>query len=517
MASPMLSGKRRGWPAWIGLLVVMQPVAAADLPPSANLTCPVLLGEPALAEFHTEYQGRTIYFCCASCVKKFQANPSAYLANLPTLPPEVKAFRDDTWHWWESVDHILVFLAMLERHRILLGTLAGVAVLALATRVQGRKVDGVRRPSQVASFARSVFRWYPMLLIILSGFVVDYVTLTIDRSEIVAAWEKYRFQWIIVAVVLGLGCVANLFHDRSAEEVSSAVFRYLRGIGHPGVSASLALTLLLSIVSAEWLSYRDRIIQSERRIGELRSSVQGLAPNTFQWAWPQGFHELPRGIKNTYYRGNDERSEQLFNRGNYLTATFHVSLHDGSGREVQVGEPLGQQQLAIWLDTIRGPKTARNFFSRSLMRRSFFSNGYGTTSDPIRLQVLEEDQSWRATLPLGEVPATGYHGMKGVWYYAVANSQELKLEAATIHYFVQYALHFQDGVLLPESTIWMAPIFPSPILQGPNADAEWFSDRPIPAITGENSTDPKLLGITDSTTIRPEEKASHSSASSPEK
>ena len=39
------------------------------------------------------------------------------------------------------------------------------------------------------------------------------------------------------------------------------------------------------------------------------------------------------------------------------------------------------------------------------------------------------------------------------------------------------------------------PVMMSPILNGPRADGEWFSDRPIPEITGTNTTDPELLGI----------------------
>ena len=502
----MVARGTRKWLALFCLLVTTMPGETADLPPSANPTCPVLLGEAALAEFHTEYQGRTIYFCCESCVEKFRANPSAYLANLPTPAPEVKPIPDDTWHWWQAFDQTLLILERLERHRIFLAVVGVVVVLGLATRVQGRKVNGVRTPSRIACMAKLMFRWYPMLLLMLCGFAIDYATVTYSTAELLAAWEQYNFPLTILAVVVVVGFVANLHHGRADQEMLPAVFRWLRLAGHPGVSASLALGILLSLATSEWLGTRHRLVQAERTIGQLQSASQGQGPSTFQWAWPQGFHELPRGIKNTYYRGNDERSEKLFNQGNYLTATFHVSLHDEAGREVQVGENLAKQKLAIRLDTIRGPKTARNFFSRSLIGRSFLSKGYGMSDEPIRLNVLEEDQSWRALAPLGEVPANGYHGMKGAWYYAVANGKELKLEAATSHYFVQYALHFQDGVLLPESTIWMAPIFPSPILHGPKADAEWFSDRPIPPITGENATDPKLLGITDSTTIPTEEK-----------
>jgi len=72
--------------------------------------------------------------------------------------------------------------------------------------------------------------------------------------------------------------------------------------------------------------------------------------------------------------------------------------------------------------------------------------------------------------------------------------------SAMIHYYIQAIFHIQDGVVLPESTLWMIPVYPSPILQGPHADGEWFSDRPIPEIPdGKNVTDPKLLGLPEKT------------------
>ncbi|MEW6336192.1 MAG: YHS domain-containing protein [Acidobacteriota bacterium] len=49
-------------------------------------TCPVSdeelggeMGEPVA----TNYKGRTVKFCCASCVKKFDKEPAKYLAKLP--------------------------------------------------------------------------------------------------------------------------------------------------------------------------------------------------------------------------------------------------------------------------------------------------------------------------------------------------------------------------------------------------------------------------------------------------
>lgn len=36
-------------------------------------------------KFSLEYEGKTIYFCCNSCIKDFIANPDAYISNISTL------------------------------------------------------------------------------------------------------------------------------------------------------------------------------------------------------------------------------------------------------------------------------------------------------------------------------------------------------------------------------------------------------------------------------------------------
>ena len=120
----------------------------------------------------------------------------------------------------------------------------------------------------------------------------------------------------------------------------------------------------------------------------------------------------------------------------------------------------------------------------------------------IPLTSTRPDRHWQADLPIGAVPpGEGYHALRGVWYCCLAKSDDpasRTLASAMVHYYVQYVLHFRDGVLLPTSTVWMASVYPSPGLHGPTADGEWFSDRPIPEITGENTTDPKLLGLPES-------------------
>ena len=46
-------------------------------------TCPVL-GNPVDKTVFTEYKGKKVYLCCASCVGKFEKEPEKYLPKLET-------------------------------------------------------------------------------------------------------------------------------------------------------------------------------------------------------------------------------------------------------------------------------------------------------------------------------------------------------------------------------------------------------------------------------------------------
>ena len=48
-----------------------------------NKTCPVMGGKVDKdTTYKTEYEGKTIGFCCPGCIEKFKANPEKYMAKL---------------------------------------------------------------------------------------------------------------------------------------------------------------------------------------------------------------------------------------------------------------------------------------------------------------------------------------------------------------------------------------------------------------------------------------------------
>lgn len=478
----------------LALILTPAPLLAAD-EPLPNILCPVLPSEPALREHTLEYEGRTIYFCCESCVEKFRANPSVYLAELPavSVPP---TNPEDSWHWWDLIDLGETAIFQAAEHRILSGGCLAMLTLALMTRVRrrGAVVNGEPPLSRVALVARFLWRPFPVLLFFLTILVVDLAYSWHSHAAITTFLNQHRLTVLALVVVCGFGLIAHLA-AHAGLGADRRLGRTLAHLGHPG------LVLILSLCGVSWILWQELATArlaahvAQTRAQELSTALKIASPNPLGWAWPQAFHQLPRGVQNTYYRGNDERSDKLFNKGNYRTATFQVSLRREAGDRVAIGDKLGDVPLAIRWEIDRGPQTADNFFSKQLMKKTFITNGYGDTAKTIPATVVEPARRWQMEMPIGQARGTDYQAIRGVFYCCLANGATHSLETAIVHYYIQYVLHFQNGVLLPESTVWMVPVYPSPILHGPTADGEWFSDRPIPEITGQNTQDPKLLGV----------------------
>ena len=62
----------------------------------------------------------------------------------------------------------------------------------------------------------------------------------------------------------------------------------------------------------------------------------------------------PKRVSATYYRGNCERNKELFNGGNYLTATFRVALCDASRHPLEVGDAVSDS-LLVRIEIERAP------------------------------------------------------------------------------------------------------------------------------------------------------------------
>ena len=52
--------------------------------PKPQTMCPVMEGK-INREFHTDYEGKRIYFCCEPCIGKFNDNPKRYMKKMKKL------------------------------------------------------------------------------------------------------------------------------------------------------------------------------------------------------------------------------------------------------------------------------------------------------------------------------------------------------------------------------------------------------------------------------------------------
>jgi hypothetical protein len=212
----------------------------------------------------------------------------------------------------------------------------------------------------------------------------------------------------------------------------------------------------------------------------------------------------PKQVSGTYYRGNCERNPELFNGGNYLTATFRVGLCDSQHRQLAVGDPPPEGGLFVRVEIERAPGTTEQLFSKDLMASVLLVKQYYEAPNnelqekPVRLETLEADKRWVAYVPIGSPPHGSEVRLDGVIYIYTGQVMNNKL-GGSLHYAVQYALTYADGKLSPESDLWMDS-FGNAAFEAPRPShrlpySEWFDYRPIPPITGENSKDPKLLGV----------------------
>ena len=119
------------------LTALLAAPAFADLPApaDANAICPVHGDRQALAAYHAEHEGETVYFCCARCRGQFERDPQRYLAalagtSLAHLAHDVAGDERPRWLAWLGELHIpLVHLP--------LGLLAGAFFAELLRLVPG--------------------------------------------------------------------------------------------------------------------------------------------------------------------------------------------------------------------------------------------------------------------------------------------------------------------------------------------------------------------------------------------
>lgn len=231
-------------------------------------------------------------------------------------------------------------------------------------------------------------------------------------------------------------------------------------------------------------------LQSERTVVSAKSAKQIVAKH-------------PPRLGGEYYRGNDERSPELFNGGFYRTATLSVHLVDDDGKACAWNDPYpAQPRIQFTID--RATNATPRLFSDRIMSKAFLTTvdpslpGTQPAPDLRRLETLVPSQKWQVSYELPSCSASDR--IRGELF--VCN--ELNMDATDKltgqpHYRIDYNLTIQDGRIDPKSRIALVSLFQPANVMSPQAQRltpeEWFDFRPIPEIEGEPSSDPVLLGI----------------------
>lgn len=233
--------------------------------------------------------------------------------------------------------------------------------------------------------------------------------------------------------------------------------------------------------------------------GQTVGGIYGSPPIPFR-------PDQPRRLGGEYYRGNCERSEKLFNGGNYLTATLRLSLHGPDREPIKLGDPVPSGGLQLRFEVERAPGTSDSLFTEKIMTQTFLSPEVysGSLVEPIDsptwLTAEEPGKRWVGWITIPKVGAVKEGDLSGTVYVYRGRREGMEISGEA-HYGLKYDLKITDGRIAEGSDMWVGSIFWHGGIALPADPSkvpfeQWFSVNPLPIITGPNSQDPKLLGIT---------------------
>ena len=423
--------------------------AAAQLPDELP-ACPIMPENQAEQEFYVDYEGLRYYFCCDACVNDFKSDPSRFTSLESTrgfpIPDGSVPPTDASVPSFEYAPDETFFESCVSKF--------------FATK------RWIYRQYSEAHLDRPVLRWHVLAMALL---------------VCVALW-RWRAR-------------------RTASKVSS--------IGWAIAILAIANAMYWSWATIEAEEARKAAIkEKEKAIAKLRAFDDDVVEREVHWSTFTDYGLPPRprndGKENslsvTYYRGNDERSEQMFNGGQYRTVTFHVGLENEAGKPIKYGQKFEGKPVYIKVSFVRSPDTSSGYFTSEYMRRMYLTMQAGRfngRSEPVkdRVEWIETKPGliWEARfhLPSGDAfPATwnedepygdNSNRHRGVVYLCEDRIQQDLVIGGRFHYAIEYDLQIENGIVGEESDLFMGSTY-----SGRNftryriTDEQWLSRKPIP-------------------------------------
>jgi hypothetical protein len=325
------------------------------------------------------------------------------------------------------------------------------------------------------------------------------------------ASPSFRYaSFLAIPLLLLVFAIAVSFWDRRKVRKHGKSDRFSLAWFKP--TYHLAALLLLLVIAA--LLFQFGLVQELRsanatlktQLDRTKKTLPSEDPKTL----PLPVHPMhPRRLGGVYYRGNDERSPELFNGGFYRTATMEVRLTDASGKRLQWNDELTGQALWITFSIDRAAGATSSLFSSRVMSSTFLTHfaqsqlskvSTFTGDQEILLREIEPGQKWEAKIPLTSPEQWRDSTAEGLIYVHHGNQVSLEGQKGRIHFGIKYKILLVDTKITEDSEIWMGSIYN---LKGrvliPDENSilldRWFDFRPIPEIDGSNTNDPNLLGI----------------------
>jgi hypothetical protein len=294
--------------------------------------------------------------------------------------------------------------------------------------------------------------------------------------------------------------------------------RFSTGFHHVTRLQSVAIVLLVFLCAATYVHYDAKYKMAVQQLESIRAQlvtyVGPVSGGDPLWI-PHPMH--PPRLGGVYYRGNDERSDRLFNGGFYRTAELEIWLTDRDGMPLKWGDTV-DGPLSVEFVIKRSPHTSSHLFSDHIMsviglcrevvvntRDNRQHSKEVSVGRVIPMTAVEADQQWRSRFPIekfhqsvskSDTVAAGESITQGN-LYVVQNTSKPK-----VHYGVEYEIRLDnERRILPSSKLWMGSIYN---LNGrvfvPRQGEKilldrWFDFRPIPEISSPQTDDPELLGI----------------------
>ena len=422
--------------------------------------CPVQPDEPASVEIFADYNGRRYYFCCESCRTDFLSDPARFdslaqpqestrVAELPFFNPRPDAYSRTFW-----------------------GRIGAVILLVR---------DGL-------SWVHRTFHLEDRASAILAFAVVVWL--------VFLSWR-----WITQA--------------RRRTALS------------PKLSTALWITILV-VPSQMAVSYRRHLNETAEKLDLVARDLDSLDDRFTTMTDRDAIHyatffnfgnppvprpsPLPPSLSKTYYRGNDERSEEMFEGGNYRTVTFDLWIEDSEGKRIAPGDEVvadrsSPSPMNLVVRFTRSPSTSSGYFTEKYMRRMYLTMRAGEflgrdepVDDRIDWTMTEHERVWIARVPMprsiirrnqpepgAKVEIERYVDLErpldrgGIVYLCEERYDRDRMIGGRFHYAIRYDLRIENGTVTEASDLWMQATY-----RGRNfadlqiEDDEWLSSVPIP-------------------------------------